>query len=443
MRPVRVIDPEFFAPDEALSDSVPLLDLWMQAQKGAQPLAGTTVLLIQHQLSNQVPMLKALLDLGVRSEDVWWLDIPYTSHPAVRDYAAGQFGVPRSQLLQADYPVLAPYGPYQHARAIRTLRTITDRNPGSLIVLDDGAYALEALAALSPARWPQQVAIVEQTTRGFIKWAHSAALRSVAAKIPVIDVARSEPKRTLEPPFIGMAICAALAPHLERHARSGPVDEALVLGYGAVGEQVASFLREQLHLPGSRISISDPAQVNQEKAARRGFSLWDRDVLQARFSLVVGCSGQASFSVGDGVYLRDAALLASASSGSVELSRQDFIELADASDADDLWIRRDGLDLRDIHAPLTLHLVDREVTFVNAGFPVNFDGRLTVCPSRYIQPTPTMMVAATVQAAAALRADARGVQELDGSFCTWVDREFRALLGERAEWLLPVPEAAW
>src|SRR6185312_4277256 len=147
MRPVRVIDPEFFAPDEALSDGVPLLDLWMQAQKGAQPLAGTTVLLIQHQLSNQVPMLKALLDLGVRSEDVWWLDIPYTSHPAVRDYAAGQFGVPRSQLLQADYPVLAPYGPYQHARAIRTLRTITDRNPGSLIVLDDGAYALDALAA--------------------------------------------------------------------------------------------------------------------------------------------------------------------------------------------------------------------------------------------------------------------------------------------------------
>ncbi|HYL70083.1 MAG TPA: hypothetical protein VEY89_02125, partial [Candidatus Dormibacteraeota bacterium] len=172
MRPVRVIDPEFFASDEALSDSVPLLDLWMQAQKGAQPLAGTSVLLIQHQLSNQVPMLKALLDLGVRPEDVWWLDIPYTSHAAVRDYAAAQFDVPRSQLLEADYPVLAPYGPYQHARAIRTLRAITDGKPGSLIVLDDGAYALEALAALAPERWPQKVAIVEQTTRGFIKWAH-------------------------------------------------------------------------------------------------------------------------------------------------------------------------------------------------------------------------------------------------------------------------------
>ena len=443
MRPVRVIDPEFFASDEPLSDGVPLLDRWLERFKGSTPLAGTTILLIQHQLSNQVPMLRALLDLGVAPRNVWWLDIPYTSHAAVRDYAAAHLGVPRDQLLVADYPVLSPYGPYQHARAVRTLCEVTQRRPSSLVVLDDGAYALEALSGLAPGRWPRQVAIVEQTTRGFIKWAHSAALRSVAEKLPVIDVARSEPKRTLEPPFIGMAICAALAPHLERHARSGPVEEALVLGYGAIGEQVASFLREQLHLPGARVSVSDPLAANQEKAARRGFAIWDRDELRPRFSLVVGCSGQASFGLGDSVYLRDQALLASASSGSVELSRQDFIELADSSDADDLWVQREGLDLRNIHAPLTLHLVDRDVTFVNAGFPVNFDGRLTVCPARYIQPTPTMMVAATVQAAQALRSGARGVQDLDAQFCSWVDREFRSLLGDRAEWLLPVPEAAW
>lgn len=74
---------------------------------------------------------------------------------------------------------------------------------------------------------------------------------------------------------------------------------------------------------------------------------------------------------------------------------------------------------------------------------MNFNGRLTVCPSRLIQPTPTMMVAAAVQAAAALRAGQLAVQALDAHFCDWVDAGFRALLGEQVGWLLPVPESAW
>jgi hypothetical protein len=413
----------------------------MAGQAAARPLAGITLLLIQHQLNNQLPMLRALLDLGVAARDVWWLDVPYTSHAAIREYAATRLGVPREQLLASDYPVLAPYAPYQHARTIQVLRRIAATAPHALIVLDDGAYALEALAALRAERWPPRVAIVEQTTRGFIKWARSAALQRVTGQIPVIDVARCEPKRVLEPPFIGMAICAALAPHLQRHCGSNGSGEALVLGYGAIGEQVASFLRGQL--PAGRITVSDPDPARQEKARRRGFDLWDRQRLEARFALVLGCSGQASFCVGDRVYIADGALLASASSGSVELSRQEFIELADASDEDDLWIERDGLDPADVHADLTVRLVERTATFANGGFPVNFNGRLTVCPARFIQPTPTMMVAATVQAARALRAGSHGIQALDAGFCAWVDQEFRQLLGDRAEWLLPVPESAW
>jgi hypothetical protein len=90
-----------------------------------------------------------------------------------------------------------------------------------------------------------------------------------------------------------------------------------------------------------------------------------------------------------------------------------------------------------------MRLVDRRVTFVNAGFPVNFNGRLTVCPTRYIQPTPTMMVAASVQAVRALRDGRRGVLELDAAFCDWIDRRFRRILGDRVDWLLPPPNDAW
>jgi hypothetical protein len=149
---------------------------------------------------------------------------------------------------------------------------------------------------------------------------------------------------------------------------------------------------------------------------------------------VIGCSGRASFTIHDYVYLVDGAVLASASSGSVELSREDFIELADSSKIDDIKILRRGLDEQDVHSDLRFRLVDREVTFLNGGFPVNFDGRVNCVPVRYMQPTATMMVSASVQA---ISCSAKGLVELDPSFCAWLDQEFRTELGYDACKFLP------
>lgn len=443
MRPVCDIDPEFFAPDEELTQHLPLLDAWLQHSSAGQPLGGMSALLVQHQLCNQIPMLAALQALGLDPKRTWWLDIPYTSHERIRDYAHRQLQVPADNLRTTPFPVLEHYASWQHARVVKALLTATREAPGPLLVLDDGAYVLEALASLAPARWPSGVAIVEQTTRGFIKYERNASLRRAAEALPIVDVARSDPKRTLEPPFIAMAVCAAIHAHLEKHFGGSFNGNCLVLGYGAIGEQVATFVRHHFKLPRERVYVHDPLSTAAGLAARRGFRLWDQSDFRTRFQLVVGCSGQASFTVGDAVYLEDGALLVSASSGVVEMSRQDFIELADASPSDDIKVLREDLDEFDVHANIRLRLVDRTVTFVNAGFPVNFNGRMTVCPTRYIQPTPTMMVAATLQAARALRAGAHGVQELDRAFCDWVDPAFRDLLGDRASWLLPVPESAW
>src|SRR4249920_1496278 len=153
------------------------------------------------------------------------------------------------------------------------------------------------------------------------------------------------------------------------------------------------------------------------QAKADGFSLWDRGE-RIRFRLVIGCSGRASFIVGDHVLLEDGAFLASASSGTVELSREDFIELVDLNPLDDIWIDRNGLDESIVHSDLRFHFVDREATFVNGGFPVNFDGRVNGVPAHYIQPTPTMMCAAAVQA---VRATRNGLLALDPAFSRWLD----------------------
>lgn len=425
---------EFLDLNQDMPGRMPILDRWVQEHRERQPLAGVTALLIQHQLGNQVPQTRALLELGLEPERLFWLDVPYTSNARVRDAVIGM-GVPRRNLITAhDYWVLEAYAPYQRRRVQALIRGFMDDPPERLLVLDDGAYFLEA-AACFENRLPS-VAVVEQTTRGLIKMESSAAMRRYAQSAPVVDVARSVPKKILEPPFIGRAVCAALLRKLRDRFSRGHGGRCLILGLGAIGTQVAHFAADDLGFERDHIYVFDPDPLRLRAACERGFSPWQRDDFHTHFRLVIGCSGRASFTVHDYVYLEDGAVLASASSGSVELSREDFIELADSSKIDDIRILRRELDEENIHTDLRFRMVDRDVTFLNGGFPVNFDGRLNCVPTRYMQPTATMMVAASVQA---LSTSARGRVELDPTFCAWLDREFRAELGDQAPRLLSCP----
>jgi hypothetical protein len=199
---------------------------------------------------------------------------------------------------------------------------------------------------------------------------------------------------------------------------------------------VAHFVSDYLGFERDRIFIFDPIRCRYGLAHKEGYSLWQREKQRTRCSLVIGCSGRASFTVNDYVYLEEDAFLGSASSGSVELSREDFIELADSSKIDDIEILRQELDETNIHSDLRFRLVDRKVTFLNGGFPVNFEGKVNCIPTRYMQPTATMMVSASVQA---ISCSAKDLIKLDSKFCDWLDSEFRAELGDDALELLSWP----
>jgi S-adenosylhomocysteine hydrolase len=408
---------------------LPLLDRWLERAVEDQPLAGVTVLNIQHQLGNHVPQTRALIELGASPRDIYWIEIPYSATPQVRDVLYG-LGIPKENILVSDFRLLDNYTHYQRGRVQQFIRAYL-ADPGQrLLVLDDGAYMLETLAALkNPVA---SISIVEQTTRGLIKLEESAALAERARDIRIINVARSRPKATLEPPFIGVAVTEALARELEVRARVGGAGRrCLVLGYGAIGKQVTCFLSDELGVSRSSIYVFDLLHERMEQASADGFRAWTKTE-NVRFDTVIGCSGRASFHAGDYVYLDDGAVLASASSGTVELSREDFIELADAVPDDDISIERDGLDETSMHSDLVFHFVDRDATFLNGGFPINFDGRVNCIPPHYIQPTPTMMCAAAVQAASSTET---GLVELDPGFSRWLDREFRLELADEVSLL--------
>lgn len=410
---------------------LPVLQRWVERAAQEQPLRGVTALMLQHQLGNQVPQTRALLDLGLNTDQLHWIDIPYTSTERVRTEFLNM-GVPAQNMVPGDFRLLDNYAPYQRLRVQRFLRELAKNPPEHLVVLDDGSYLVEALASMK-LRLPR-ISIVEQTTRGIIKIEEDASLEACSQEFPIVNVAKSRPKTVLEPPFIGLAVCDALQRKFAKKLTVGPKDRCLVLGYGAIGEHVADFATKALGFPSNRVHVYDVDEMKMRRATDAGYQAWDRRDRGFRFRLVLGCSGRASFRVGDHVLLEDGACLASASSGTVELSREQFVEQADANDEDDIWIVREGLDERQMHSDLKFHFVGQEATFVNGGFPVNFDGRINCVPMHYIQPTPTMMCAAAVQA---VKSRGRGLEDLDPDFCAWLEDDFRKELGDEESALPP------
>ena len=445
MRPVREIPEEFFSSHEQLGEEFELVEDYLKTFiRGAAPLEGLRFLLVQHQLTNHLALVSALIRMGANAEDMTWLDIPYTSNADVRAHACSNLGLLEQNFrTSSDYKVLEPYDPYQHQRTVKTIIELAERSKSPLIVLDDGAYVLKALSVLLKERWPHQIAIVEQTTQGLIKIAASAAMRAVSKKIPFIDVASSEPKQTLEPPFIAMDVCASLDKQLRVLLRGRSLKSALILGYGTIGEQVATYLSAHFRLSKKRICVYDPRIERMMLAWQRDIRPFIRDDLAKKFDLVVGCSGNAAFKLGDREYLEDGAFLLSASSGSVELSRRAYLELAEAVDGDDVEILDEGLNHNDVHSNIQVKLVDKTATVMNGGYPINFSGNGTL-PKRFIQQIPTMMAAAAVRAAESLTEPLTSKRiDPDGKFDAWIDSRFREILGEDAHYLEPPAEEAW
>ncbi len=175
------------------------------------------------------------------------------------------------------------------------------------------------------------------------------------------------------------------------------------------------------------IHIGEPNQIKRRNAVSLGHPIWERDPSEkARFKLVIGCSGRSSFGIGDRIFLEDGAHLASASSGASELSREEFIDLADGFPHDQIYVKnRKSLEKGSVHKDVEIRLVDRDVRFLNGGFPVNFTGEVNCVPPKYIQATHTLQLGAAVQA---VKANARGLTHLNLPLCTFVTNAFRRML---------------
>ncbi|MEM1080019.1 MAG: hypothetical protein AAGH65_00405 [Pseudomonadota bacterium] len=425
---MKRIDQAFKHIDSELPASLPMVDELVKQYADQQPFKGVTALLFQHQLSNHYVQIGAMIRLGLAPERIIWVDIPYTSNDTVRRAVIDDFGIPEQNLLKYDYSVLEPYTLLQRTRTNQVIRSLLNHPPDRLLVLDDGAYFIESLMYFDQPF--DRVAVVEQTTRGVIKLNDSVALQYEANQLPIINVAESESKKTLESPFIGKSVVQCLSNKLRALQYRLEGKRVLMLGYGSVGKQVARFFVKDFNVSRTQIHVYDPRET--DSIVRDGFALWDRRKFDERYDAIIGSSGQESFSISDFVFANDGALLISCSSGDVEFSKRDFVEMAELHEDDDVFIVREAFDEFDIHADIPIRFPGRTITLINATWPINFDGHVNCIPVEYMQPTICMMVRAAIQAVDAMDREQTGLIPLDPAFVDQIGRRFKQYLGEDA-----------
>jgi hypothetical protein len=406
------------------SGPLPLLEL-VRDRQPSEPADDLDLLCIQHHLATTVPLVQAFVDDGLSALHVWHADIPYSTNREAHDELRGRLGHPeRTTPLMTD--PLADYTVAQLLRVSMLLVALAAGRDGppsgrALLVLDDGAYFLRAVLALRTAGHPawrafRGAAVVEQTTRGhrFLE-THQRELTALGMR--VVSVARTTTKVRFEGPFIGGAVSRSISEYAK--ARDLVPRKIAIIGYGVVGRATVAELRRVF--PDAVFCIVE--------TRREMSTIATRQVPHARvlasvnedygYDLVVGCTGRNSFTIADRHALADRSLLVSGSSAALEFDRAGFVELADAFEGDEIEVidrertQRDG-----IHADVSIAFEGgKEATFLNAGFPVNFDGRLDL-PVQMIQPTRCLMYLAAQQVVT--HGSASGFVELDRDVDDWL-----------------------
>ena len=93
------------------------------------------------------------------------------------------------------------------------------------------------------------------------------------------------------------------------------------------------------------------------------------------------------------------------------------LELADRNPDDQIEVlARERTREEGIHATIRIRDGERRLSFLNAGFPVNFDGRMECLPARVIQATHVLLYAAGLQA---LRARKPGLAAINRADDRW------------------------
>jgi len=384
-------------------ESLPLVEEFCKKYFTPWLFADMDVLSIQHHLGPFIPRIRTMVKYGLDPSRCWFVDIPYSTNSLVREEIK-KVGCPESQMAEPFNDPIAPFSHRQLERVEFILRLYANQtNKKRLLVIDDGAYFIRTLnwlwsrdkeLVMSFKEHPTYV--VEQTTRGhrYLKTKEGRNLLKFL-HLPAVSIARTQTKYSLESPFIGAAVSRGVIQSLRETGRLAKgLGRILVIGFGAVGQATTcELLKLQTEKP---IHVYDKNWKKlKPKIEEIGVHALETFPEAGPYDTVFGCTGYASFPVNKVPILSNHATLISGSSAAVEFNREKFIDLAYKYDHDDFFLIEPEKSRKlGIHASIGIQKGNIRFSFLNAGFPANFDGRLECLPSSVIQITHGLLLAA-------------------------------------------------
>ena len=205
---------------DAFAEQLPLL-AGLVERVTDKPLGECGVVLVGHLLSDLVVQAQTLIALGARPEAMTVLkkEYPHKLRSRVEAHLAG-LGITVLPVSDAEI----------------ALRLHVARVCEPSVVIDDGGHVLPTVMRLAPELLPGFRGLVEQSLAGIEEL-------EAAVPVPVFSVAQSSVKRGIEARWIAESVVRSIRELVPEKNFDGA--QALVVGYGIVGEQVAAVLRGQ------------------------------------------------------------------------------------------------------------------------------------------------------------------------------------------------------
>jgi len=387
----------------------------------------TRIFAAQHVLETTELMMDSFVARGIPASNISVIGKCYSADPVVYERMRRKVDLCASTMsFDSHMPYDEQYGVHISAFADRLfghLRRLLANgaatHPSNVVVMDDGGYLLAEVSRCLHADPALRASLatagvrmmgVEQTSSGWRR------LRHTALPLPVVNVARSSGKLSLESPLIGMFTLEPIRRHIERIAQvlraeglPWTADNALVIGGGAIGQQVSRALVTQLDIPTTIFSTEDdgsavvhritraPCRAGNPPSSLGGegtqthTSTIAADAQQAAFRsllpqyrLVIGCTGQTVLGAEELALLEPHTLLISVSSSDREFSA---VEIRRATSHRHEWnsLFRGSLNGRELLLPF-------------AGFPITFDDHCAFAGSpEAMQLTMSLLTTAVLQ----------------------------------------------
>lgn len=303
--------------DDGIKARMPVLAEVSRLLGGKNKLKGLESIAVQHLFPSTRSLYESLADNGLDRAKTMVIGKPYsTDQDTFRSMRADGWEV--SWMSEMSIP--GRDGNAFDDQAARLKAMFKDVDPKTttkrFLLLDEGGKALKALHEHFP-EYAHLCVGVEHTDRGI------QLLEGIELKCPVINVARSEAKKRYESPMIGESVVAAIDGMLKSINVTIEPREATILGYGAVGQNVAQSLVRR----GFKVHVYDTDPTKMAKAKADGMTTGTREEMLAHGHLLVGATGRGCLSPAEYHLLPKTAVMANAASGRHEFGLDDICDV--------------------------------------------------------------------------------------------------------------------